>query len=58
MAVYKKEITVCHCERCDFEWIPRTALKEPESIPIRCGNPTCNSPYWNLKRKVAIPVVA
>lgn len=51
MSISKREVVVCHCERCFHTWIPRTALTDPEAIPIRCGNPKCNTPYWFKPRK-------
>ena len=32
------------CERCQHEWLPRTARK-----PTIC--PRCKSPYWDRKRE-------
>jgi hypothetical protein len=34
------------CERCEYEWIPRSASDEG---PATC--PRCKSPYWNRPRK-------
>jgi DNA-directed RNA polymerase subunit RPC12/RpoP len=33
------------CERCNHEWIPKDAQKEPSVCP------KCKSPYWNRPRK-------
>lgn len=50
MAVTKQPVIICHCERCGHDWIPRTALSEPDALPIVCGNRSCKSPYWNKPR--------
>jgi DNA-directed RNA polymerase subunit RPC12/RpoP len=33
------------CERCNGEWVPKDAEREP----VAC--PRCKSPYWNRPRK-------
>lgn len=33
------------CQRCQYEWVPRSMAK----IPIVC--PSCKTPYWNRPRK-------
>jgi len=33
------------CERCGYEWLPRTDKKEPQTCP------SCKSPYWNVPKK-------
>jgi hypothetical protein len=35
------------CERCNHQWTPRVAGKEPRV----CPNPKCHSPYWNTPRR-------
>lgn len=35
----------CRCERCEHEWIPRRAARDPRVCP------NCKSPYWNRPRK-------
>ncbi len=35
-------IELLKCQRCGYEWYPRT----PES-PKYCANKKCRSPYWN-----------
>ena len=44
-------VGVCHCQRCDHDWIPREAKR----LPLRC--PRCKRYDWqkdskDLKRKV------
>src|SRR5579871_2613503 len=31
----------CQCSRCGHQWVSLT-----ESLPRRCANPKCRSPYW------------
>lgn len=35
------------CKRCGYVWI----ASPPDSIPIRCANPACRSPYYNTPRR-------
>lgn len=35
------------CERCGFGWFPRRQT----DMPLRCANPKCRTPYWNVPRK-------
>ena len=35
-----KEVTVCHCNQCNADWLPRTLFE-----PNRC--PHCQSRKWN-----------
>lgn len=48
MAVLKRKAVVVtlRCERCGYEWTPRT-----EGLPKVCANPKCKSPYWNRPRQ-------
>jgi hypothetical protein len=32
------------CLRCKYKWPKR------DNIPVRCANPECASPYWNIPR--------
>ena len=43
----KVPITVMgrRCERCEHEWVPRNAAREPTVCP------SCKSPYWNRPRQ-------
>ena len=34
------------CERCGYQWVPRTARK-----PTLCASPKCKSPYWDRPRQ-------
>ena len=34
-----------HCERCEYEWVPRN-IEEPPRV---C--PKCKSPYWDRPRQ-------
>jgi hypothetical protein len=45
MAKIKMTVWGWKCERCEKEWIPRDAEKEPRFCPY------CKSPYWNKKRQ-------
>jgi len=42
----EKIIKKIKCNRCGYEWYPRTPEK-----PKNCANKKCNSPYWNKERK-------
>jgi predicted amidophosphoribosyltransferase len=33
------------CERCGYEWIPRS-----NTLPKVCPNRKCKSPYWDRER--------
>ena len=44
MAIAKKTVTVCTCERCSHTWQPR----DPKT-PTIC--PKCKSVLWNEKEK-------
>lgn len=33
------------CNRCNYEWLPRS-----DQLPEVCPNPECKSPYWNKPR--------
>lgn len=37
---------LCKCLRCGYEWVTRM-----ETLPIKCANEKCKSPYWNIPRK-------
>ena len=34
-----------HCFRCGYEWFPKSSQK-----PRKCAR--CNSPYWDMPRRV------
>jgi hypothetical protein len=34
------------CLRCGHKWYP-----ESPRLPVRCPNPACRSPYWDIPRK-------
>lgn len=41
-----KPLKPLKCNRCGFEWYPRTPTK-----PQACANKACRSPYWDKPRK-------
>ena len=53
MAVLKKMMTVCLCERCGYEWPPRG-----ENLPAVCASLKCKSQYWNRPRTMAFAIAA
>lgn len=42
-----RAVTLAHCLRCGFEWLPR------KEHPVRCGR--CRSPLWNVPRAQQLP---
>ena len=46
-AVVKTRVTKdgWRCERCTYEWVPRSIAKTPTVCP------KCKSPYWNRPLK-------
>lgn len=44
-----KTVTIRHpvqCKKCGYTWFPRG-----QSVPLRCANQRCRSPYWQKERK-------
>ena len=44
MAIVKRTVTACICERCGHDWQPKES-----KTPAIC--PRCKSPYWNQKKE-------
>jgi predicted Zn-ribbon and HTH transcriptional regulator len=53
MPVVTKTVTVLKCSQCGYEW-PRKARKNP----LRCANPKCQSPNWNVTTMASEPKLA
>lgn len=45
-----KERRLCLCSRCGYQWMQKTATRNP---PEKCARATCRSTLWATPRRAA-----